>query len=93
MMPSNARKQRADQLALMAKIKHALLSSQNVKYLIKDTNEDSLDIKDKVNFQEMKREHLLISSLPKDLVEALSKVAATCEGLWQQARKNPILKL
>ena len=62
MMPANARKQRADQLAFMAKIKHDLLSSQKIEDLIKNTNEDSLGIKDKVNFQEMKREHLFISS-------------------------------
>jgi carboxypeptidase Taq len=88
MMPANARKQRGNQLAFMAKIKHALLSSQNVEDLINDTNEDSLEIKDKVNFLEMKREHLFISSLPEDLVEALSKASSTCEGLWQQARNE-----
>ena len=93
MMPANARKQRGNQLAFMAKIKHALLSSQNVEDLINDTNEDSLEIKDKVNFLEMKREHLFISSLPEDLVEALSKASATCEGLWQQARKECNFKI
>ena len=93
MMPANARKQRGNQLAFMAKIKHALLSSQNVEDLINDTNEDSLEIKDKVNFLEMKREHLFISSLPEDLVEALSKASSTCEGLWQQARKECNFKI
>ena len=93
MMPVNARKQRANQLAFMTKIKHALLSSQKVKDLIENTNEDSLDIKDRVNFQEMKREHLFISSLPEDLIEALSQASATCEGLWQQARKECNFKI
>ena len=36
----------------------------------------------------MKREHLLISSLPADLVEAFSKASAKCEGVWQEARKD-----
>ena len=34
MMPVNARKQRANQLAFMAKLKHSLLSSQQVEDLI-----------------------------------------------------------
>ena len=62
MMPANARHQRADQLVFMAKFKHALLSSQKVEDLINETDEDNLNLKDKVNFQEMQREHLLISS-------------------------------
>ena len=88
MMPSNSRLQRADQLAFMAKLKHSLLSSQKVQDLINETNEDKLLIKDKINFYEMKRQHLFISSLPLDLVEALSKASATCEGIWQNARKQ-----
>ena len=88
MMPTNSRQQRADQLAFMAKLKHGILSSQKVTDLINEVNEDSLHFKDKVNFQEMKREHLLISSLPEDLVEALSKASANCEGIWQEARKE-----
>jgi len=93
MMPVNARKQRANQLAFMAKLKHGLLSNQQVEDLIKATNEDSLDIKDKVNFYEMKREHLFTSALPEDLVEAISKASATCEGIWQQARKECNFKI
>ena len=88
MMPINARNQRSDQLAFMAKLKHNLLSSNQVDDLIKETKIDKLSIKDKANFYEMKREFLYISSLPADLIEALSKASAKCEGLWQQARKD-----
>jgi len=88
MMPVNARLQRSNQLAFMAKFKHSLLSNQQVDDLINNTNEDKLPLDDKINFREMKREYLYISSLPSDLVEALSKASATCEGVWQQARKD-----
>lgn len=93
MMPSNARQNRAEQLAFIAKLKHSLLSNKKVDDLINETDEDNLGIKDRVNFQEMKREYLLISSLPSDLVEAISKASAKCEGIWQQARKDSNFKI
>ena len=88
MMPSNARDQRAEQLAFMAKLRHELLSDQNIIDLINKTKIENLETKDKANFIEMQREHILLSSLPADLVQALSKASATCEGNWQQARKE-----
>ena len=88
MMPSNSRKQRADQLAFMAKLKHQLLSHSRVIDLIARVEEDTLGTKDKANFFEMKREHLFLSALPEELVESLSKASATCEGRWQEARKQ-----
>lgn len=93
MMPINARLQRSDQLALMAKLKHNLLSNQRVGDLINETDGDKLSRKDKINFYEMKREYLHISSLPSNLIEALSKASAVCEGLWQQARKENNFKI
>ena len=93
MMPKNSRLQRSDQLAFIAKLKHSLLSSQQVQDLINETDEKKLSKKDKVNFYEMKRELLYISALPLDLVEALSKAAAKCEGVWQQARKECSFKI
>ena len=92
-MPVNARIHRADQLAFMAKFKHNLLSNNQVNDLINQTNENKLSVKDRANFCEMKREHLFISALPKDLIEALSKASAECEGLWQLARKECNFKL
>ena len=88
MMPTKARRQRADQLAFMAKIKHKLISNIRVKELIKKVEDVSLGKEDRENFIEMKREHLFISSLPKKLAESLSKTSVTCEGLWQEARKK-----
>ena len=93
MMPVNARNQRSDQLAFMAKLKHKLLSSNQVNDLIGETNINKLSIKDKANFHEMKREFLYISSLPSDLIEALSKASAKCEGVWQNARNECNFKL
>jgi len=88
MMPHNARKQRADQLAFMAKLKHELISDTYVSDLVAKVDIKSLETKDKANFTEMKREHLFLSALPGDLVESLSKASAKCEGKWQEARKQ-----
>ena len=88
MMPTHSRKQRVDQLAFMAKMKHKLISNSSIDNLIKDVEINFLDAKDKANFREMKREHLLLSTLPQNLVESLSKASAICEGRWQDARKQ-----
>ena len=93
MMPINARIQRSEQLALMAKFKHSLLSSLKVKDLMDETDINALSAKDKINFNEMKREYLFTSSMPQDLVEAISKSSAKCEGIWQEARKESNYKI
>ena len=93
MMPKNARHQRSDQLAFMAKFKHNLLSGQQVQDLIDEVDDNKLSVKDKINFYEMKRDLLYITALPLDLVEALSKASAQCEGIWQQARKECNFKI
>ena len=87
-MPSMTRKQRSNQLAFMSKLKHEMLSSKKIGDLINETNEDNLATKDKINFYEMKREYFLASSLPRDLIEAFTKVSAKCEGKWQEARNE-----
>ena len=87
-MPENARNQRGEQLAYMSKLRHEILSNDNVIDLIQKVDVSNLELNDLANFNEMKREHLFLSALPVDLVEALSKASATCEGLWQQARKE-----
>mgnify|MGYP006091602663 CR=1 FL=1 len=92
-MPFNARENRTNQLVLISKFKHNLLSNKKIDDLINETSEESLDTNDRKNFLEMKREHLLISSLPQELVGAFSKASATCEGLWQQARKECNFKI
>ena len=88
MMPTKSREQRADQLAFMSKLKHDLLSGNEINDLFNEIKEDELERKDKINFTEMKREYLFFSALPGDLVQALSKASAICEGTWQQARKE-----
>jgi len=88
MMPANARKQRSDQLAFMATLKHKLISDAGVDDLIEEVRENSLEPKDQANFKEMKREHLFLSALPSTLIKSLSKTAAECEGIWQNAREK-----
>ena len=88
MMPKNSRDNRAEQLAYLSKIRHELISSQNVGDLIDKAKLESLDIKDKTNLREMNREHIMSSSLPSNLVEKLSSASAKCEGVWEEARKE-----
>ena len=88
MMPINARNQRADQLAFIAKLKHELIASPQVSELLDKVSEKDLDEKNMANFKEMQREHLFLSAIPSDLVESISVAAAKCEGIWQESRKK-----
>ncbi|MDC6447623.1 carboxypeptidase M32 [Alphaproteobacteria bacterium] len=88
MMPKNSRDNRAEQLAYLSKIRHELISSQNVGDLIDKAKLESLDTKDKSNLREMNREYIMSSSLPSNLVEKLSSASAKCEGIWEEARKE-----
>ena len=88
MMPKNSRDNRAEQLAYLSKIRHQLISSQNVGDLIDKAKLESLETKDKSNLREMNREHIMSSSLPSNLVEKLSSASAKCEGVWEEARKE-----
>lgn len=40
------------------------------------------------NLREMARQHRRATALPRDLVEALARAAATCEGRWREARRD-----
>ncbi len=88
MMPSNSRNNRANQLGFIANLKHSLLSDPKVSDLIAKVDINQLSKDDLANFKEMQREHILLSSLPADLVEAISKTSALCEGKWKEAKKN-----
>ncbi len=88
MMPKNSRDNRAEQLAYLSKIRHQLISSQNVGDLINEAKLENLDTKDKSNLREMNREYIMSSSLPSNLVEKLSSASAKCEGVWEEARKE-----
>ena len=88
MMPSNSRHSRANQLAFIANLKHSLLSDPSVADLISNIDISQLSNNDLTNFREMKREYVLLSSLPSGLVEAISKTSALCEGKWQEAKKS-----
>ena len=92
-MPSNSRNNRANQLGFIANLKHSLLSDPKVSDLISNVDINQLSEDDLANFKEMQREHILLSSLPSDLVEAISKTSALCEGKWQEAKKIVILVL
>ena len=71
MMPKNSRKNRAEQLAYLSKIRHQLISSPKVGKLIDIAKKEKLDDENQSNLKEMEREYLMSSSLPSDLVEKL----------------------
>ncbi len=88
MMPFNSRNQRAEQLAYLSKLSHDKISSNEVRDLILEAKNEDLDQNDLCNLREIEREHKLTSSVPSELIQKISRMAAKCEGEWQEARKN-----
>ena len=64
MMPIDSRNQRAEQLAYLSKLSHDKIASEEVKNLILDAKNESLNQNDLSNLREIEREHKLSSSIP-----------------------------
>jgi len=87
MMPEGGHGARAEQLAALDVVSHEMLTASATGDLLHgaaDGNE--LDLWQRANLGEMQRLYVHATALDADLVEALTKAAATCEGAWRQAR-------
>ncbi|MCW8307947.1 carboxypeptidase M32 [Acidiphilium sp. PA] len=86
-MPDGGSAARADQLATLSGIAHAMLVEPAVA--------DDLDAAEahppaapaeRRNLELMRRSHTQAAALPGDLVEALTRQSSTCEKIWRAAR-------
>lgn len=91
-MPAKAAGLRADQVSLLAKIRHARFTSPRVgewlaavegSDLVRDPEADSA-----VNVRETRRAYDRAVKLPPDLVEELSRASVLGQQAWGEARKN-----
>jgi len=86
MMPSGGAQARAEQLAVLAAARHALLADPETADLLEAAAAAELDDWQRANVGEMGRLWRHATALDDDLVEALSRAESACETAWRAAR-------
>ncbi|WP_417821966.1 carboxypeptidase M32 [Terasakiella sp.] len=89
MMPKGGAEARAEQLALLATLRHSMMTEPALADLLNEAEVDN-DLNDwqTANLYEMRRTHTHATALDEDLVEAMSRATSTCEGIWREARPD-----
>jgi carboxypeptidase Taq len=90
-MPRRGSAHRAEQMALLARMAHEMLTAPQIGSLLAEV-EGSEQVKDKdsaiaVNVREIRRVYDRAVKLPKELVEELARVTTRAQQVWQEARQ------
>jgi carboxypeptidase Taq len=90
-MPRRGSSHRAEQMALLARLGHEMLTAPQIGSLLTEV-EDAALVKDKdspaaVNVREIRRVYDRAVKLPKELVEELARVTTRAQQVWQEARQ------
>ncbi|WP_419797794.1 MAG: carboxypeptidase M32 [Terasakiella sp.] len=89
MMPKGGAQARAEQLALLATLKHSMMTEPALGDLLNEAEHDGgLEDWQAANLYEMRRTYTHATALDEDLVEAISRATSTCEGIWREARPD-----
>jgi carboxypeptidase Taq len=89
-MPHEGSAHRAEQMALVARLVHEMLTAPEVGELLAEVEGSSL-VKDPeaapaVNAREVRRAYDRAVKLPKELVEELARTTTRAQQVWQEAR-------
>jgi carboxypeptidase Taq len=90
-MPHNGSAHRAEQMALLARLTHEMLTAPEIGQLLADVESSSLlrdaDSGPAVNVREIRRTYDRAVKLPKELVEEIARVTTRAQQIWQEARQ------
>jgi carboxypeptidase Taq len=90
-MPHGGSAYRAEQMALLARLAHEMLTAPEVGELLAEIEGSDLiqdaDSLAAVNVRELRRSYDRAVKLPKELVEELARVTTRAQQVWQEARK------
>ncbi|PIR39224.1 MAG: carboxypeptidase M32 [Alphaproteobacteria bacterium CG11_big_fil_rev_8_21_14_0_20_39_49] len=94
-MPSGGAEARAEQLATLGDIYHAILTDEGVGDLLESAGINGRKLNDwqKANLNEMKRAWNHNASVPAKLISELTREGAKCEIVWRDARANNDFKM
>jgi carboxypeptidase Taq len=88
-MPRQGSKHRGDQVALIARLAHEMLTSKEVGDLLgqaEQSHQGNGEGVEAANLREIRREYDRAAKLPHDLVEEIARVTSQAQQVWQQAR-------
>ncbi|PIW28278.1 MAG: carboxypeptidase M32 [Rhodospirillales bacterium CG15_BIG_FIL_POST_REV_8_21_14_020_66_15] len=87
-MPRGGHEARAEQLAELAAVHHALLTGAETGDLIAAATAETDNLNDwqRANLREITRRYVKATALSEDLVTRLSRAASACEAVWRDAR-------
>jgi len=91
MMPPGAAEHRAQQLALLARLRHERLASPAVGDLLAECEasiDQTADTIEAANLQALRHDHDRAVRLPASLVEEIAATASTAQHAWAEARTN-----
>ena len=87
MMPKGGAASRAEQMALLATLRHSMMTDEKMVDLLDGAEEqEGLTDWQQANLHEMRRSHTHATAIDEDLVEAMSRATSSCEQLWREAR-------
>lgn len=89
-MPHQGSTHRAEQMALLARMGHEMLTAPQVGDLLSEIESSPPDWKSEdvraVNVREIRRAYNRAVKLPKELVEEMARVTTRAQQVWQEAR-------
>ena len=88
MMPEKGIKARSMQNSKIAKIYHQKITSDLLSDLFQELDQDELDLEERANVREVKREHERASRVPEELQEKISKKQSMAVNKWDEAREQ-----
>lgn len=89
MMPAGASGARSEAMALLAVLRHDMVTDPALGDLVSAAAEqDGLGEWERANLAEIVRIHTIETALPADLVAASSKAVSICEMTWRKARQE-----
>jgi carboxypeptidase Taq len=90
-MPHHGSSHRAEQMALLARLGHELLTAPQIGELLSEVESAPLarepDGIPAANVREIRRSYNRAVKLPKELVEELARITTRAQQVWQEARQ------
>lgn len=87
-MPNNGSKERSEQIALLSKLSHEKVTSDNFFNALKRLRKEDLSENESLMVERLYKDVLKDRKLPSDFVEEFSRVSSLAFDAWKEAKKK-----